>query len=85
MGKTKRKAHAEHTHRYIKVGGKYASCWKCGDPACTHFVYVTQAYIIEGRYSMCWECGQKFVMDEDAMMEDMPRCFNCRNPELANV
>ena len=83
-GKTKgRSGSTKHTHQYIKVSGKYTPCWRCADADCRHFVYVAQENVIVDRNSICWGCKNKFQMDEDAMKEDMPRCFECRNPELA--
>lgn len=83
---TKRRApHAKHTHRYIKIGGKYTPLWKCADGDCRHFVYLAQENVIVGRFSLCWECGLKFIMDEDAMKEDQPRCHECRRNEIPEI
>jgi hypothetical protein len=83
MGKAKSKGqNAKHTHRYIKIGGNYTPLWKCAEPDCKFFVYTAQENVIVGRFSQCWGCGLKFIMDEDAMKEDQPRCFACRHPEF---
>ncbi len=86
MGKkTRKEPTPKHTHRYIKIGGKYTAIWKCAKPDCKHFVYLAQENVIIGRYSECWGCGLKFIMDEMAMMDDQPQCFACRNPEAAEL
>jgi hypothetical protein len=73
---------AKHTHKYIRATLKYASVWRCALPDCTHFIPKHQEPLIEGRYSFCWGCGERFILDEDALKEDMPRCFTCRHPSL---
>jgi DNA-directed RNA polymerase subunit RPC12/RpoP len=38
-----------------------------------------QEAAVIGRLSICWKCESEFPLDEDAMTEDKPRCFNCRH------
>ena len=71
----------QHTHKYIKSSGKFVKSWRCALPDCKHFMHVNLEHLVEGRVSICWTCDAEFVLDEDAMKEDMPRCFTCRNPE----
>jgi len=28
--------------------------------------------------SICWQCSEIFKLDDDAIEEDMPKCFDCR-------
>lgn len=69
---------AKHTHRFVKISGKYTPIWKCGDGACNFFIYFSQEHTLFGRDSICWICGNTFKMTEEAMQEDNPRCDSCR-------
>lgn len=75
-------AKIKHTHKYIKVSGKHSSIWSCAHPDCNHFIWHSQEMILIGRSSICWSCDNKFPLDEDALKEEMPLCFKCRNPEI---
>ena len=81
----KGKGTIKHTHRFVRVSGKFVRVWKCADPDCRYLVNQTQEYHVLGNSSLCWGCGAKFVMDEDAMQMDQPECVACRNPEIAPV
>lgn len=72
---------ARHTHKYIRAQLRFAQVWRCADPDCNHWMPPHQEGIMEGRASICWQCGEKFVLDIDALKEEMPRCAICRMPE----
>ena len=76
-----------HMYHYINLG--YGLTWACALD-CSHF----QPVIFEGnkidrriigRKSVCWECRTEFVLDENALTEDQPRCITCREPELSEI
>lgn len=69
---------SKHVHKYIRVSIRFAMIWKCANPDCSHFMPPHLNGILVGRYSICWQCNDKFVLDDDALSEDMPRCADCR-------
>jgi formylmethanofuran dehydrogenase subunit E len=84
MSKNPNSGVKKHVHKYMRFGPTPAMSyyiWKCVD-GCAHFIHEKQEFYVVGRKSICWGCGEEFVMDEDAMKEEMPRCVTCRNPEL---
>lgn len=73
MAKAKR-----HVHKYRKVDLGYANVYACSLPDCPHYMPKHMEKILEGKYSFCWGCDEKFVMDEDALKMEHPKCINCR-------
>ncbi len=72
-----------HVHKYIRTQLRFAVVWRCADPECTHFMPPHQEGLMEGRASFCWGCGEQFILDLDALQEEMPRCVTCRTPAIA--
>jgi hypothetical protein len=74
-----------HVHKYIRTQLRFALVWRCADPECTHFMPPHQEGLMDGRASFCWQCSQQFILDTDALKEDMPRCPLCRMPEIVDL
>ena len=68
-----------HTHKYILRPTGSQPVWACALPDCNHYMPPHLNSLIEGRSSICWECEDKFILDDNAMKELRPRCFNCRS------
>jgi len=77
-----------HIHKFMRVSvtarnNRFA--WKCALPDCSFFVYEKQKEHVEGKEAICWQCGDTFRIDINAMEEELPRCIQCRNPELVKA
>jgi hypothetical protein len=80
--------HKKHTHKYIRTQpeGAYKRVWACADPECNHIMPLhLEYYLLAARGSVCWQCGMKFILDEEALKEDMPRCVECRLRDMINI
>lgn len=67
-----------HTHKYIKRQTSSAPVWACSLPDCNHFMPSHLTGLVEGRSSYCWSCDDKFTLDSNSMLDDQPKCPNCR-------
>lgn len=63
----------KHTHRYMKVD----NIWYCSLSDCTHYMPRNMKLGILGKKSICWNCGDEFILDERAMKDEKPICFDC--------
>jgi hypothetical protein len=66
---------AKHPHRLILLNKK---TWKCTLDGCNFFVHLGLAHVLLGKTAICWECSEQFTVDEYALRDDMPKCFDCR-------
>ena len=73
---------AKHPHRLLL---QQQRTWKCTLPGCTFFVHVGLAHILIGKQAVCWECGETFTLDEEALKDEMPKCFDCRMRGLGDI
>jgi len=62
-----------HTHKYHNVNG----IWMCALANCTHFMPKNVADNVVGKNSICWDCGNEFILDDNNMKNEKPKCFNC--------
>jgi hypothetical protein len=62
-------------HRIVVAGNKV---WACALSDCTHYMPKHMEDMVLGKKSMCWQCDKVFILDNDAMQEDKPRCIECR-------
>jgi len=74
-------ANTKHIHKYMRQQLKHVNVWRCGLPTCNHWMPPNLEELLLGRASICNECGVTFPLDEDSMLEDMPRCFKCRHKD----
>lgn len=79
-----------HIHQYRRIYpnsfgvgpiNKLRGVWGCALPDCTHYMPHNVANQVEGKGSLCNSCMEPFVLDDDNMKEDRPRCYDCRNPD----
>lgn len=73
----------KHVHKYRKAVLYGTPTWCCSLPDCNHYMPPAMSEMVEGKNSICWGCGKTFVLDTEAMLEDRPRCYWCRHPELS--
>ena len=76
-----RKSKTIHIHQFYKIrdmnDGSFV--WACKIGGCTFAVYPKQTKLaVLNRWSLCNQCGQKFFMNEDNLLEDIPKCRDCR-------
>lgn len=74
------KAKRLHKYHRIEINGELV--WACALPDCYHFMPKHYENMVMGRQSICWGCGSKFVLGPDSMIEDRPRCANCRTGKV---
>jgi len=74
MSSTKAK---RHIHKYRKVEVNNVKVWACALPTCSHHMPKHYENMVLGKMSICWGCGNEFILDERAMLQDMPECYNC--------
>lgn len=72
---TKAKRHIHKYHR-IEVAGE--KVWACALGNCNHYMPAHMVNMVPGKNSFCWECDEMIILGPDNMIEDRPRCFNCR-------
>lgn len=72
------KGSRKHTHKYHRVDLNFARVWACALPECNHHMPAHYTALVVGKRSYCWQCGKEFLLDGDAMIEDKPRCVECR-------
>jgi len=67
----------KHIHKIYKqpTEGKSKYMWKCTD--CAWFVHAGLEYVIVGKQVYCWNCDDIFQMDERALSQIKPMCFDC--------
>lgn len=72
-------ARSKHTHKFICVGrrGYDSKIWKCALPDCTWFVHLGLSHVMLGKPSTCWECDETFLINDDSLKDDMPKCADC--------
>lgn len=67
-----------HVHRYRKIKLSYTLAWACALPDCTHRIPVADEESILGKFSICWQCGEQFILNNNSLLEDNPRCSKCK-------
>ncbi len=69
-----------HTHKYHRVKLGRISVWACAltHEDCTHHIPNYMENAIINRKSICWECDSEFVLDENSILADKPKCKDCR-------
>lgn len=68
-------------HKYHRIEVAGAKVWACALSDCTHYMPKHMEQIVLGKKSICWSCDAQFSLDEEAMQEDKPRCWQCRHPK----
>jgi len=66
---------AKHPHLLLLVNKK---TWKCNLEGCGFFVHLGLAHILIGKQAICWSCEERFVVSEDSLKEEKPRCNECK-------
>lgn len=72
---------AKHPHRLMLMQKK---TWRCTLPGCTYFIHRGLEYTLPGKQAVCWGCGEEFTVTEEALMEDQPKCADCRTGESSS-
>lgn len=67
-----------HRHKYHKVEVAGAKVWGCALPDCTHYMPRHMESLVNGKNSICWDCGSDITLNPSNMLEEKPRCENCR-------
>lgn len=67
---------AKHAHRIMLLNKK---TWKCMLEGCNFFVHQGLAHLLLGKTGICWECGEQFMIDEYALKDEQPKCYDCRS------
>ena len=67
-----------HTHKYHRVEIAGAKVWACALGDCNHYMPVHMSALIPGKNSYCWDCDNPIILDSSNMIEDRPRCVECR-------
>jgi len=66
---------AKHPHLLILMNKK---TWKCALEGCGFFVHLGLAHILIGKTAICWDCQEKFMVSEESLKEEKPRCYECK-------
>ncbi len=66
---------AKHPHRLMLNQKK---TWRCTLPNCRYFIHRGLEHTLPGQLSVCWGCGDDFTLDEIALRDDQPKCYDCR-------
>jgi hypothetical protein len=69
---------SKHIHKYIRVNGKHVKIFKCAFPDCVFSLNFGQFELLLGRYGLCNGCNSQFIITEDNLNEDEPKCINCK-------
>lgn len=69
-----------HTHKYHRIPFGRTKVWACAltNEGCTHHLPHNMEGTIVNRLSICWECENEYVIDENCIVQDKPRCKDCR-------
>lgn len=68
----------KHIHKYHKIELAGQMLWACALPDCGHHMPKHYENSVIGKYSFCWTCPKQFRLTPENMVDDMPRCDDCR-------
>jgi hypothetical protein len=66
---------AKHPHLLVLINKK---TWKCALEGCGFFVHLGLAHVLIGKQAICWNCEERFVVSEESLKEEKPRCLECK-------
>ena len=79
------KGSKNHIHKYRRITVAGSEVYGCALPTCTHYMPKHMESLLLGKMSICWSCDEPFVLDSEALREEMPICLNCRSMEVPEM
>jgi len=67
-----------HIHKYHRVDLGGTEVWACALSDCNHFMPPHYTKLVEGKSSICWNCGESITLNKSNMIDDEPKCNDCR-------
>jgi hypothetical protein len=71
---------SHEVHKYHRISLHYAQVWACALPKCRHHMPAYLTPTLLGKASICWSCGNEFILDEENMKHEQPKCLSCSSP-----